>query len=149
METAPVPSKTNSSAMPCTVCADLQPEVAFCFMRTGRDDIWYHKESPWDTKKIPVPSWASDKREDLAAWELCTSTDKIKTAAESGCPICEILLRGLRKYVQKSQDEPAIIIFCPDNVLRLSVGAVENGEDSGVRPTELEFYTDPGGLCRY
>jgi len=48
-----------------------------------------------------------------------------------------------------SQDEPAILIFCPDNVLRLSVGAVENGEDSGVRPTELEFYTDPGGLYRY
>lgn len=146
METAPAPS-TNSTTNLCTVCADLQPEVAFCLIRTGRHDIWYHKARPWDAKEIPVPSWASDKREDLAAWELCTSTDKIKTAAESGCPICEILLRGLRKYVQKPQDEPAVIIFCPDNVLSLSVGAVENAGDSGVQSTVLEFYTDLGKLC--
>lgn len=118
-------------------------------MRTGRNDIWHHKESPWDAKKIPIPSWASDKREDLAAWELCTSTDKIRTAAESGCPICAVLLQGLHEYVKKPHDVPVVMVFCPQNVLRLRVGAVEDGEDSRVQPTELEFYTDPGGLFWY
>lgn len=148
--TIPAPTKISSAGTRCAVCADLQPEVALGLTQTGRDDIWYYMKNPWDAKKIPVPSWASDKREDLAAWELHTSTNKIKTAAEGGCPLCEMLLGELREYSiaptsRDSRDEPAVIIFCPGNVLRLRVGATQNNENSGAQPTEIEFYTDTGG----
>ncbi|KAG4441992.1 hypothetical protein IFR05_002518 [Cadophora sp. M221] len=144
MESTPGPPKAKSPSTSCPVCADLQPEVAFSLMQTGREDIWYHNQSPGDAKAIPIPSLAGYKREDLAAWELCTSTDKIKIAAEGGCTTCSILFRDYTSYVHNlSRDEMAVIVFCPGNVLRLKVGSDENENDanSEARPTELEFYT--------
>jgi hypothetical protein len=136
---------TATTITVCTVCADLEPEFAFRLMRTERDDIFFHNHDTWGARKIPQPGWTTDKREDLAGWELGTSSHNIQSAAESGCQFCKILLAGLHKYVTTSREEPAVIVFCPGHVLRLRVGAAQNDENSGEPSTELEFYTEEGG----
>ena len=131
------------------MCADLEPEVAVGLIKSGRDDIWCYRHDTWGVKDVPIPPWATNKREDVAAWEVNTSTNKIRDAAQSGCSFCEILLKGLREYASASEDEPAVIIFCQGDVLRLHVGAALDDDDSGVRPTELEFYSEKGKINRY